>query len=122
MANDLSGEFDLVSAIEGTAVANDPVNNPIATFTDGTTTDTAENFIAIIDWGDGTTTTGTVSGSNGSFTVADTHTYPDDDFVFPVVTITRNYDNAQLQLFGGVNVSDADHLTGESAPTIVASP
>src|SRR5262249_32495684 len=64
-----------------------------------------------------------VIGSNGSFTVqGGPHTYADDDFVSPVVTITRTTDNAQLQLFGGVNVSDADHLTGHSASTIVANP
>src|ERR1051325_2020501 len=124
MPNNLSGQFDLVAAIEGTALSanSPPTNNDIASFTDGTLTDTASDFIAIIDWGDGITTTGTVVGSNGSFTVQGDHTYPDDDFVSPVVTITRTTDNSQLQLFGGVNVADADQLSGNAAPTIVASP
>jgi FG-GAP-like repeat len=115
----LSGQFDLVAAIEGTAL---PANTDVASFTDDNTNDTAASFTATIDWGDGITTTGTVVGSNGSFTVEGGHTYGDDDFFSPVVTVTRTADNSQLQLFGGVNVSDADNLTGHNQPTIVASP
>jgi hypothetical protein len=119
MANNLSGQFDLVSAIEGTAL---PGNTDVASFTDGTLTDTTADFTVTIDWGDGVTTTGTVVGSNGSFTVEGGHTYADDNFYSPVATITRTTDSSQLVLFGGVNVSDADNLHGQSAPTISANP
>ncbi|HLH87323.1 MAG TPA: VCBS repeat-containing protein [Xanthobacteraceae bacterium] len=119
MPNNLSGQVDLVAAIEGTALAS---NTDVASFTDGTTSDTAADFTATIDWGDGVTTTGTVVGSNGSFTVEGGHTYADDDFVTPVVTVTRTTDSSQIVLFGGVNVADADNLAGQSAPTLVASP
>src|ERR1043166_5069245 len=119
MPNNLSGQFDLVSAIEGTPL---PGNTDVASFTDSNLSDEASAFIATIDWGDGVTTTGTVVGANGSFTVEGGHTYADDDFVSPIVTITRTADSSQLVLFGGVNVADADNLTGHSAPTIVASP
>ena len=119
MPNNLSGQVDLVAAVEGTPLAG---NTDVASFTDGTNTDTAANFTATIDWGDGVTTIGTVVGSNGSFTVEGGHTYADDDFVTPVVTVTRTTDSSQLVLFGGVNVADADNLSGQSAPTITASP
>jgi hypothetical protein len=119
MPNNLSGQVDLVAAIEGTALAS---TTDVASFTDGTTTVTAADFTATIAWGDGITTTGTVVGSNGSFTVEGGHTYADDDFVTPVVTVTRTTDSSQLVLFGGVNVADADNLAGQSAPTITASP
>src|ERR1700722_15671393 len=119
MPNNLSGQVDLVAAIEGTALAS---NTDVASFTDGTVTDTAANFTALIDWGDGVTTIGTVVGSSGAFTVEGGHTYADDDFVTPVVTVTRTTDSSQLVLFGGVNVADADNLSGNSAPTITASP
>ncbi len=119
MPNNLSGQVDLVAAIEGTPLAS---NTDVASFTDGTTTDTAADFTAIIDWGDGVTTIGTVVGSNGSFTVQGGHTYADDDFVSPVATITRTTDSSQLVLFGGVNVADADNLSGQSAPTVTGSP
>src|SRR5262249_13673656 len=120
MSNDLSGQVDLVSAIEGTPLSD---NTDVASFTDTNLTDTSGAFTATIDWGDGVTTSGVVICSTGWFTVqGGPHTYADDDFVSPVVTITRTTDNAQLQLFGGVNVSDADNLTGHSASTIVANP
>src|ERR1700720_1458928 len=119
MPNNLSGQVDLVSAIEGTPL---PGNTDVASFTDGTLTDTAANFTATIDWGDGVTTSGTVVGSNGNFTVQGGHTYADDDFESPVVTITRTTDSSQLVLSGGVNVSDADNLSGHSAPPISGNP
>jgi hypothetical protein len=43
---------------------------------------------ATIDWGDGTTTSGRVTGSNGMFTVTGGHSYADEGS-FPLgVTIT----------------------------------
>jgi hypothetical protein len=119
MANDLAGQVDLVTATEGTAL---PTTTDVASFTDANNTDTAANFTATIDWGDGTTTTGTVVGANGSFTIQGGNTYADDNFYLPVVTITRTTDNSQLVLQGGVNVSDADNLAGHGQPTIVANP
>ncbi len=48
----------------------------VATFTDSNTVTDASAFSASVDWGDSTTaTTGTVSGSAGSFSVSGTHTY-----------------------------------------------
>ena len=119
MANDLAGQVDLVTATEGTAL---PTTTDVASFTDANNTDTAASFTATINWGDGTTTTGTVVGANGSFTVQGGNTYADDNFYLPVVTITRTTDSTQLVLQGGVNVSDADNLVGQGQPTIVANP
>ena len=52
-------------------------NAPTATFTDAAgSLGTAANFTATVDWGDGTTSTGTVSSSGpGSYAVAGTHNY-----------------------------------------------
>jgi hypothetical protein len=119
MANNLSGQFDLATATEGTAL---PPTTDVASFTDGTITDTAANFTATIDWGDGITTTGTVVGASGSFTVEGDHTYADEGNPLATVTVTRTSDNAQLVLQGGVNVNDADVLSGQGQPTIVANP
>jgi hypothetical protein len=66
-----------ISTVEGQAISNAPV----ATFID---TGGAENatldYSATIDWGDGTTSTGTISGpdQNGAFTVSGSHTYAED--------------------------------------------
>ena len=120
MANNLTGQFDLANATEGTPL---PSDTDIASFTDGTTSDTTGNFTASIDWGDGATTTGTVVGSNGSFTVqGGPHTYADDNTYPAIVTVTRNTDNATLTMQGGVAVSDADNLSGTGGPAITANP
>src|SRR5439155_9899867 len=47
----------------------------VATFTDQNTSSQASDFVALIDWGDGFTSAGTVTGSGGSFSVAGSHTY-----------------------------------------------
>jgi len=118
MPNNLSGQFNLVSATEGTAIL--PGSN-IASFNDSTPGDQATNFTATIDWGDGTVTGGTVVGANGSFTVEGAHTYADEGSPTGTVTITRNTDNTQLVLQGGVSVADADNLVSEGAPVVTGN-
>ena len=65
-------------------VAGSPFTGTVATFTDTYTGNVAGDFVATIDWGDGVTTSGTVSGGGGSFTVSGTHTYASAGS-FPVV-------------------------------------
>src|SRR5262249_40582983 len=51
-------------------------NVVVATFSDTYTGHTdGSDFTVNIDWGDGTTTAGTLTGSGGSFTVTGSHTY-----------------------------------------------
>src|SRR5206468_9349454 len=54
-------------------------NVVVATFTDTGLPEVAapDDYVAYIDWGDGTTSTGTITGpdDNGVFTVTDNHTY-----------------------------------------------
>ena len=59
-----------VSATEGTQFSGQ-----VATFTDS---DTTQTHTATINWGDATTSVGTVTESNGSGTVSGTHTYVGD--------------------------------------------
>jgi hypothetical protein len=99
------------------ATTNQLLNNVVvANFTDTDTatnpTDAASGFSATINWGDGTTTTGTVTGSNGSFAVARGHTYGDEGSDPLSVTVTRTEDNATLPLSGNVAVAENDHLSG----------
>src|SRR5262249_34373502 len=70
------------------------------------------DFTATIDWGDGTTTTGTVVGANGSFTVEGGHTYGDEGSDPAVVTLTHTSDNAQATANGSGTVAEDDVLTG----------
>src|SRR6202035_4084402 len=74
-AGTLASQEVLTSATEHVALAG---STTVATFTDTNPTDLASGFTASINWGDGITTTGTVSGSNGVFSVASGHTYADE--------------------------------------------
>jgi len=121
MANDLSGQIDLGTDMhaaprEGVALASD---TDVASFTDANHTDTASNFTASIDWGDGTITSGAVVGSNGSFQIQGGHTYVDEGSVQPTVTIVRTTDNATIAPTAFVSVADTDNLTGHSPPNAI---
>jgi hypothetical protein len=61
--------------VEGT-VAGTSVSGTWASFTDSNPNDDASSYTAVINWGDGSsTTTGTVTGSGGKFVVSGAHTY-----------------------------------------------
>ena len=95
-------ESDVLRA-SGTTIHGDPsvaLNNvTVATFTDSNTANVAGDFVATIDWGDGTTSTGTVSGSGGSFTVTDSHTYAQNGNDVIAVTVNEDPDNPQATAF-----------------------
>src|SRR5207248_1375381 len=57
------------------ATAGEPFTGTVGTFSDSYLGNVASDFTAIIDWGDGTTTAGTVTGGGGTFSVSGTHTY-----------------------------------------------
>jgi PKD repeat protein len=69
-ADSLSGSPVTFSAAAGT-----PFTGTVANFTDTLTTNVPGDFTATIDWGDATTTAGTVTGGGSSFAVSGTHTY-----------------------------------------------
>jgi hypothetical protein len=64
-----------VTAVNFSATAGAPYSGTVATFTTAYQVDGAAAYTAVITWGDGSTSTGVVSGSNGSFTVCGSHTY-----------------------------------------------
>jgi len=68
--------------------AGSPFSGVVATFTDANTANTAGDLTATIDWGDGNTTTGIVSGGSGTFSVSGTHTYASAGSYPVVVTLT----------------------------------
>ncbi len=56
--------------------AGQPLNNvAVATITDSDLQDTQNFFTALISWGDGQATQGTVTGDSGSFNITGSHTY-----------------------------------------------
>jgi hypothetical protein len=106
----VAGQVSLTAATEGVAL---PTTTKVAAFTDPNTSDTASIFTATINWGDGTTTTGAVSGSNGTFTVTGGHTYADEGS-FPLgVTITDTANSTSLPLSGTVTAAEADVLSAK---------
>jgi hypothetical protein len=114
----LAGQAVAVSATEGMALAS----TAVATFTDANTGDAASAFISSINWGDGATSTGTVTGAAGSFTVTGGRTYSDEGS-FPLsVTVTRTGDGTTVMLGGAsASVAEGDVLTAASLSTIVAT-
>jgi FG-GAP-like repeat len=65
-----------------------PFSADVATFSDSHTFDVPSDFTAQIDWGDGQTTSASVEGGNGSFTVLGGHTYATPGQDTPKVTLT----------------------------------
>src|SRR5579871_3900368 len=73
----------------GLTAAGLQFSGTVATFTDSDTASPATDFMATISWGDKTTSPGTVSASNGSFTVAGSHSYSGTGSLPIGVTLTE---------------------------------
>jgi PKD repeat protein len=79
-----------VSATEGA-----PFSGPVATFTEPDASAPASQYTATIDWGDSSTSTGTVTGpAGGPFTVNGSHTYAEEGSYPVKVTITDNVNSS----------------------------
>jgi hypothetical protein len=66
-----------------------PLNNvTVATFTDGTGSTPASDFSASIDWGDGSTSAGTVTLAGGVYNIAGSHTYSAKGTFAVVITLS----------------------------------
>jgi hypothetical protein len=64
-----------LSAAGVDANSTNPFNGTLATFSDANPNGTLSDFSASIDWGDNTSTSGTVNPNGGSFAVSGVHTY-----------------------------------------------
>ena len=64
-----------VGGFSFSGVAGSSVGGTVATIADPNTSATASAYSATINWGDGTSSAGTVSGSGGNFTVTGNHSY-----------------------------------------------
>ena len=72
-----------ISATEGASFSG-----VVATASDADPASTASEYEATIEWGDGSTSAGTVTGSGGSFSVSGTHTYAEEGSNPVKVTLT----------------------------------
>jgi hypothetical protein len=104
---DATGTGTALTATEGTAVSG-----TVATFADPGSLDAASDMTAVIAWGDGTRSAGTISGSNGSFTVSGTHLYVDEGSFTPSVTLFEAGTGTVAAATASVTVAEGDSLTG----------
>jgi hypothetical protein len=84
----------------------------VAAFGDSNTANVAGDFSASIDWGDGTTDTGTIDGSDGSFSVEGGHTYTDEGtFTINVIVMDDDPGTALAEVRSKATVAEDDALT-----------
>ena len=80
---------------------------PVATFTDSNTSAPSTSFSAAINWGDGSpSTTGVITGSGGTFSVAGTHTYAAHG-TYPVGVSISSPSGGSASVSDSVQVADA---------------
>jgi hypothetical protein len=82
-----------------------------ATFTDANTTAPTADFTATIIWDDGTTTSGVVSGSGGSYSVAGTHTYAEEGS-YTIGISVKDAGGSTASLTATATVGDANLTPG----------
>ncbi len=110
-----------VTADSFTVAEHAAFSGAVGTFTDSNTALTAADFAATIDWGDGTQTAGTISGSAGSFTVSGMHTYLDEQTATVTLTVSENAPGtATGSATGTATVTEADVLTPSGPASFTA--
>ena len=124
MVNDavLRASVTNVSAVEGQTF-----NGVVATFNDDNPFPTPTDFTATIDWGDGSTSPGTIKRGNdpgNSFIVTGSHVYEDEITGEPPfilgVTISELNDSALATVQGTATVTDARLIPTLIQPVIAA--
>lgn len=96
-----------------------PFQGAIWTFQDGNPLSQASDFTAIINWGDGTNSLATITGSDGQFIVSGTHTYAEAGLYTPTATVV-DQGGSTIDLGGSASVADAP-LTGQAAPIDISA-
>ena len=94
-----------VTAGSITGVEGGTFNGQVATFTDADPTLVASSFTATIDWGDGTTSGGTVTASGSGFAVSGNHVYEEEGRYAIIVTVS--VEGAQGSSTGVATITDA---------------
>jgi len=116
-----------VSGFEGAPL----VNVPVATFTAGDGSTPANQFTAVINWGDGTVTTGTIGESGTTYVVVGSHTYADENNYTVAVGIVEssvpqafsfNHANIQPLLPNGTQGTVDQRVVHEVLTTLMQRP
>jgi len=102
-----------VTAVNFTTPEHAAFNGTVANFSDSNTNLTAGSFVATINWGDGTSSAGTVIGSAGVFSVNGQHTYADEgSFTFTVTVTEIGGGGLTASASGTATVTESDVLSG----------
>ncbi len=100
-----------------TGSTGNSVGGTVATITDPNTSATASAYSASINWGDGTTSTGTITGGSGSFNVAGNHSYSTAG-TYPVSVTITSVGTSQ----GSSTVADSATITAPPSPAVTGAP
>ena len=105
------------SAVTSCALAGTSFTDNVAGFTDSNASAVVSDFTATIDWGDATTSAGTVSGGGGSFNVSGTHTYAGSGTFSVTVTLSDDVPGtATAQVTSTMHVGGAGvNASGQNA-------
>lgn len=115
-ANVADGNVLSLAPLTFQAVTGSTFTGAVATMSDAYTGAGASLFHASINWGDGVTTAGTVSGSNGSFTILGAHAYASEGIYAPIVTVADHAPGTA----NATTTSTADVTAAPPAVTAVA--
>lgn len=120
----VSGSDPVISAIGTsiTATEGQSFSGQVAAFTDPDRSATPNEYGARIDWGDGTTSSGVVSGSGGTFTVTGTHTSAEEGTPVVATRITDATNAANTATArSAAAVADANLSAACVAPSMSAN-
>ena len=101
-------------ALNLAAVAGSPLSAELGEFNDDNRTSSASGFRTVVDWGDGTTSPGTLRGDGGRFKVSGEHTYATAGAYVLRLTLLENG--------APVAVADAGTVTVAAAPAATPAP
>jgi Tol biopolymer transport system component len=101
------------------AVKGQNFNGPVGSFTDPDPNDGPKLYTAIINWGDNSTSVGTVQGSGGTFTVSGQHQFTDDK-VFPITLAVRDQGGSMAQATAKATVVDPPPVPSDVQPSLTA--
>jgi hypothetical protein len=86
-----------------------PVSGVVASFTDADPGATVSDYAATIDWGDGTSSPGTVGTSGSGFTVSGSHTYQEDGN-YPIIVHIGDVGGFTASVDSSAHVSEPTNL------------
>ena len=100
-----------------------PFSGQVASFTDADPNGTLTDYSSAINWGDGVTTTGTITMSAttpGLFLVSGTHQYHQSSVPYQVTIVIKDEGGSTATAYTSITVTDTPLTPGGTAATISA--